>query len=100
MSEILRTIDKIEQLVENGKGWMGKRLVDEEEFFTLIQQLRSGLPRAMKDAEGLIAKGESVDLQTRSGSPRVHEIIVQSRDLTSQEQLQIVAALAKRLAGE
>ncbi len=37
---IIRIIDEIERLVENGKGWMGKRVVSEEEFFTQIQRLR------------------------------------------------------------
>jgi cell division septum initiation protein DivIVA len=58
---VLRIIDEIEQLVENGKGgWLGKRLINEEEFFTKIQQLRSALPKSMKEAEDLMRKAEAV----------------------------------------
>jgi hypothetical protein len=28
---VLSIIDEIEQLVENGKGWMGKRMVSEKD---------------------------------------------------------------------
>ncbi len=80
---VLRTLDEIEQLVENGKlGFMGKRVVNEEEFFILIQRLRSELPRAMKDAEELMKKAEAVDLETRSAWPTARDIITQTRDLT------------------
>lgn len=39
---------------------MGKRVVNEEEFFTQIQRLRSALPKSMKDAEDLMKKAEAV----------------------------------------
>lgn len=48
---ILRLIDELEQLVEESKGILGKRMVAEEEFFTKMQQLRSALPQSLKDAE-------------------------------------------------
>ena len=48
---ILRIIDEIEQGVEESKGVQGKRFAEEEAFYTKIQQLRSALPQAMKDAE-------------------------------------------------
>ena len=48
---ILRIIDELEQLVEESKNILGKRMVPEEEFFHKVQQLRSALPQALKDAE-------------------------------------------------
>ena len=48
---ILRIIDELEQLVEEGKGILGQRLVPEEAFFLKVQQLRSALPKALVDAE-------------------------------------------------
>ncbi|HEX9996393.1 MAG TPA: hypothetical protein VGB45_04555 [Abditibacterium sp.] len=60
MENPLLLIDKIEQLVENGSGWMGKRFVNEEEFFTLIQQLRTALPQAMKNAKTSRGASQSV----------------------------------------
>ncbi len=48
---ILRIIDEIEQLVEESKNILGKRMVPEEDFFAKVQQLRSALPQALKDAE-------------------------------------------------
>ena len=48
---ILRIIDELEQLVEESKGILGKRMVEEEAFFAKVQQLRSALPQALKDAE-------------------------------------------------
>ena len=55
---VLRLIDEIEQLVEEGKGFMGKRLIEEEAFFTKVQALRSALPQAMKDAATSSSAGE------------------------------------------
>jgi predicted Zn-dependent peptidase len=93
---VLRTIDEIEQLVENGKGWMGKRVVSEEEFFTLIQRLRSALPRELKDAEDLLRAGLPPSVSLEPSRP-VQEIIKETSALNRQEQLQIIAALAARL---
>ena len=47
---ILRIIDEIQQLVEESKNILGKRMVEEEAFFAKIQQLRSALPQALQDA--------------------------------------------------
>lgn len=87
MENPLRLIDEIEQLVENGKGWMGKRVVNEEEFFTLIQKLRTALPQAMKNAG---ASGVA--------SKKMSDFVEESRLLSDQEQMQILAILANRLA--
>lgn len=95
--DVLRIIDEIEQLVENGKGWMGKRVVNEEEFFTQIQRLRSTLPQALKDAEDIVKAGmPSAVVSLKPGRP-VQEIIQETSSLSSQEQLQIICALAARL---
>jgi hypothetical protein len=51
---LLLILDEMEQIVENSKGWMGKRFVSEAEFLPLIQRLRSTLPRARKDAEAAL----------------------------------------------
>ncbi len=48
---ILRPIDEIEQLAEEGQSMPGKRLVPEAAFFDKMQQLRAALPQALKDAE-------------------------------------------------
>ena len=87
MENPLRLIDEIEQLVENGKGWMGKRVVNEEEFFTLIQKLRAALPQAMKNAGGVGSTSKSVS-----------DFVEESRFLSDREQLQVLATLANRLA--
>lgn len=84
---VLRLIDEIERLVESGKGWMGKRVVNEEEFFTQIQKLRAALPLFMNQNGA-----------PPSASKSVSELIESSRLLTEKEQLQIVAVLATRLA--
>lgn len=89
MDKLLQCIDELENLVENGKlGFMGQRMVNEEEFFTIIQRLRTALVEVARANE------------TRGASPAAHEVIAQTRDLAPQEQLQIIAALARRLAGE
>ena len=86
MANSLRIIDEIEQLVEKGKGRMGQRFVNEEEFFTQIQRLRSALPQEMKGTE-----------TSRGASKSVAKIIEEPRFLTDKEQLQIVAILSARL---
>ena len=47
---------------------MGKRWVPEEEFFGKIQQLRSALPKSMKEAEDLMKKAEAVVKSAQTGS--------------------------------
>lgn len=89
MDKLLQCIDELESLVENSKvGFMGQRMVNEEEFFTIIQRLRTALVEVARANE------------TRGASPAASEIISQTHYLTPQEQLQIIAALARRLAGE
>jgi len=68
---VLRIIDEIEQLVENGKNILGKRLVPEEEFFTKIQQLRSALPKSMKEAEDLMRKAEGIVKSAQTEADRL-----------------------------
>jgi hypothetical protein len=96
---VLRIIDEIEQLVENGKGWMGKRMVNEEEFFTQIQRLRAAIPQAVKDAEDAQSLGRATPGSTATSRP-VRDFINDSSLLSRQEQLQIISALAARLATE
>ena len=86
MENPLVLIDKIEQLVEKGGGWMGKRLINEEEFLTLILQLRSALPQAIKNLETM-----------RGSSKAARDLIEETRFLTDKEQLEIVAILSRRL---
>lgn len=44
MDNIFKTLDELEAVVENSRGdFMGKRLINEEEFFTRVQQLRAKL---------------------------------------------------------
>lgn len=69
---VLRIIDELEQLVENSKGgFMGKRVINEEEFFTKIQQLRSALPKSMKEAEDLMRKAEAVVKSAQTEADRL-----------------------------
>jgi cell division septum initiation protein DivIVA len=68
---VLRIIDEIEQLVENGKNFLGKRVIPEEEFFTKIQQLRSALPKSMKEAEDLMRKAEAIVKSAQTEADRL-----------------------------
>ena len=86
MENPLRLIDQIEQLVENGKGWMGQRFVNEEEFFVLIQQLRTALPQAMKNVE-----------MSRGAAKAAQQNLQETRGFSDKEQLEIVAILSRRL---
>lgn len=47
----LLVLDQIDQIVERAPQWMGKCVINEEEFFVLIQQLRTGLPQPLKNWE-------------------------------------------------
>lgn len=82
MNDLLPLIDELERLVESG-AFMGKRMVNEEAFFTQTQRLRAALSRH-----------EVV----RTSSKAANDFIAAARLLTEPEQLQIVAALAQRLA--
>ncbi len=66
-NELLGIMDEIDQLMIVGTNFMGKRAVPQEKFYTLIQQLRTTIPRAMKKADD-IAKG------TLSSTPTVAEL--------------------------
>lgn len=91
---ILRIIDEIEGLVENSKGgFMGKRWVNEEEFFTKIQQLRAALPAAMRDAE--IGAGNAAPL---AGSAGLQEVLQSAQRLSQGEKLALIARLSGDLA--
>ncbi len=101
MTNVLRLVDELEQLVEKGSGLMGKKLVNEKEFFTQIQRLRMALPQSLKDAEDAartapreIGQSETVP---RESSKSVRDFIEDSRFLSNKEQLQILAALSARL---
>jgi hypothetical protein len=85
MDNLLRLLDELEQLVENGKGLMGKRMVNEEEFFIQMQRIRHVV--ATRDP-------------AVSTSKAVKDFVEESGQLSQPEQLQIVAALATRLAGK
>ena len=68
---ILRIIDEIEQLVEESKNILGKRMVPEEDFFAKVQQLRSALPKSMKEAEDLMRRAETVVRSAQSEADRL-----------------------------
>ena len=91
---ILRIIDEIEQLVENSSGgFMGKRLVNEEEFFTKIQQLRSALPKSMKEAEDNARAASQL-----AGSASLQEVLVSAEGLSNADKLALIARLSGDLA--
>ena len=73
---ILRIIDELEQLVEESKGILGKRLVPEEQFSAKVQQLRSALPQALQAAE-------QSELATKLGAP--------THELTRGDKLRLIA---------
>ncbi|RYG73162.1 hypothetical protein EON80_03515 [bacterium] len=93
---ILRIIDELEQLVEKSSGFMGKRMVNEEEFFTQIQRLRATIPQSLKDAEDLLRSGMPTSVNLNP-SKSVREVITESSALSRKEQLQIICALAAHL---
>jgi hypothetical protein len=74
-------------------------MVNEEEFFTQIQRLRAALPQSLKDAEDAQRPGASSPGSTATSRP-VRDFINDSSLLSHQEQLQIISALAARLASE
>ena len=93
---ILRIIDEIEGLVENSTGgFMGKRWVNEEEFFTKILELRSALPAALRDAE--IGVGNAAP---PPGSPPLDVVLANARGLARGERLELVARLSADLMRE
>ena len=94
LMNILRIIDEIEQLVEEGKGILGKRLIEEEAFFTKIQQLRSALPQAMKDAENA---GATRHLGN-DASASLQAVAANARGLSTAEKLSLIAQLSADLA--
>lgn len=57
-SKVLRAIDALEQVVENSPALplSSKKIVDEEEFFTQIQLLKSALPKNLKESHPVEVK--------------------------------------------
>ncbi|RYG73158.1 hypothetical protein EON80_03490 [bacterium] len=93
--------------MENGKGWMGKRVVNEEEFFTQIQRLRSALPKSMKDAEDLMKKAEAVVKSAQGeadrlidGAEREAERVITDARTRSERTVNEAKAHADRLTEE
>lgn len=94
--------------MENGKlGFMGKRVVNEEEFFTQIQRLRSALPKSMKDAEDLMKKAEAVVKSAQGEADRLidnaereAERIVTDARTRSERALAEAKAHSERTVGE
>ena len=78
-------IDEIEQLVENSKGVLGKRLVEEEAFFAKVQQLRSALPPAMK---------------SRNFSASAAQISALSDEISRGDKLRLIAQWSAQLADD
>ena len=80
--DLLRIIDELEQLVENAPGLMGKKLVNELDFFQRIQRLRTAIPQAVKDSEDTNRRADQIikaaqaeadrliaEAKSRSGNP-------------------------------
>lgn len=70
--KVNEVLDKLEEIVTKGKGFMGKRSVSEEEFFTAIMYLRHVLPRIMQESEnkgrdGAATTGESGTVRPETG---------------------------------
>ena len=61
----------MEQLVENGKGAFGKRVINEEEFFVLLTRLKSALPEDLKKAERLARDTDRVVSSAQGEAQRV-----------------------------
>ena len=93
---ITRIIDEIEQLVEASKGVLGKRMVSEEEFFRKMQQMRTALPKALKEAED---KALANQLSSEV-SASLHEVVLQARRLSKTERLNLISQLSADLARE
>ena len=57
--------------MEESKNILGKRMVPEEDFFGKIQQLRSALPKSLKEAEDLMKKAEAVVRSAQAEADRL-----------------------------
>lgn len=57
--------------MEESKNILGKRMVPEEDFFAKVQQLRSALPKSMKEAEDLMKKAEAVVRSAQAEADRL-----------------------------
>ncbi len=80
-------LDELEAVVENAKGgFMGKRIINEEEFFTKAQQLRLKLK-----ASGFDQRASTAPLQTNLSS---RDLIAWAQTLPREEQEKIIAALS------
>ena len=93
---ILRIIDEIEQLVENSKNILGKRMVEEEAFFAKVQQLRSALPKALKEAED----GATARHLPRDASASLNEVASNASKLSQKERIILIAQLSADLTRE
>ena len=91
---ILRLMDELEHLVEASKGFMGKRMVEEEAFFHKVQQLRTALPQALKDAQD---SAWARDL-TPDASASLREVAARAHNLSRGEKLNLIAQLSAQLA--
>ena len=89
---MLRLIDELEQIVEEGKGFFGKKLINEEEFFTKIARLKSVLPEDIRNAEKL---ARDTDRVVKSAQSEAQRLVADAQ----QEAERMLAAEKRRRVG-
>jgi cell division septum initiation protein DivIVA len=70
--DVLRLIDELEMLVENGKGHMfGKVFIDEQSFFIQTSKLKKALPDDLKKAERVTRDSDRVVSHAQNEAQRM-----------------------------
>jgi cell division septum initiation protein DivIVA len=58
--DVLRIIDELEVLVQEGKHVLGKVVINEEEFYIQVTKLKKALPKSLDEAQKITREAERI----------------------------------------
>lgn len=74
LQPLFKALDEMEDLVENSKSvWIGKKMVDEDRFFTTSNKLRASLPRDIKQMDLWLKEAARVRQDAEAEAKRIVE---------------------------
>lgn len=68
---IMEVIDRLESQVVNGRRVMGKIMVDESEFFALLDQLRRAVPAELDQSRRIIQQRQEIILDAQEEADKI-----------------------------
>jgi len=92
--DILKLMDRLEELMESSRSMpFGKKLIDEDKVFVLINRIRAAMPEEIKQARQISKEREKIlsqaqeeaDAMLEDARQKVEQMIVESEILAAAE---------------